>query len=50
MTSGSTTTSTDPDTSRYPEPVGDHEETDVRHVAPDGEDVETDEAGYGYGV
>jgi hypothetical protein len=50
MTGSSTTDSTDVDAGHRPEPVGDREEPDVRHVAPEAEEPETDEAGYGYGV
>jgi hypothetical protein len=50
MTGSSTTNSNEPETGRYPEPVGDQDDADVRHVASDTEDVEPDEAGYGYGV
>ncbi len=50
MTGSSTPDSTDVDAGHHPEPVGDHEEPEVRQVAPDREEPEIDEAGYGYGV
>jgi len=52
MTGNSTTTPPDVDPVRFPNTGGDRDEADVRHVAPEVEDVETedDEAGYGYGV
>jgi hypothetical protein len=46
----STTTSTDAEPGRVPEPAGDWDEADTPNVAPEAEEVETDEAGYGYGV
>jgi hypothetical protein len=51
MTGTNTSSPTDVDADHHPEPVCDHqEEDDVRRVAPETEEVEADEAGYGYGV
>lgn len=50
MSSRYTGTDTD-DASRSPERTGDREEPgDTRQLAPDTDDVEDEEAGYGYGV
>ena len=47
----STHTTTIDDTIRYPEAVGDGDEQgDSRQLAPEGEDRDVEEAGYGYGV
>jgi hypothetical protein len=44
------TTTTD-DSPREPEPVGDSNQAeDPRHLAPDADDDDVEEAGYGYGV
>lgn len=44
-------TGTDDDATGHPDRTGDREEpSDTRHLAPDADDVEEDEAGYGYGV
>ena len=39
------------ETTRYPETVGDYDEQgDTRQLAPEAEDRDVEEAGYGYGV
>ena len=44
------TTATD-ETTRYPETVGDcDDQGDTRQLAPDADDRDVEEAGYGYGV
>jgi hypothetical protein len=51
MTGTSTSSPTEVDADRRPEPVCERrEEDDVRRAAPETEEVEADEAGYGYGV
>jgi hypothetical protein len=51
MTGTSSTSPTEVDADHYPEPVCDHhQEDDVRRVPPETEELEADEAGYGYGV
>jgi hypothetical protein len=52
MTGTTSTTPPDVDVARFPASGGEHDDTDVCHVAPDVEDDENedDEAGYGYGV
>lgn len=45
------TTTTSDDTKRHPDTVGDpDDQADPRHVAPEAEDQDPEEAGYGYGV
>jgi hypothetical protein len=50
MTGTTNTTPPDVDPARFPEPIVDCDDADARRAAPDVEDAETDEAGYGYGV
>ena len=46
-----TTPGTDDDTTPYPETVGDCDDrADPRQLAPEDEDGDPEEAGYGYGV
>lgn len=49
MTSHTTTTTED--ATRYPEMVGDCDESpESRQLNPDGDEADAEEAGYGYGV
>lgn len=46
-----TNTTTIDDTTRYPETVGDcDDQGDTRQLAPEADDRDVEEAGYGYGV